>query len=123
MVRSLSLRLRALVALSAFLGSLSLPLMSFGHLTLDDDRACGSIVLDAGQPWAQFEPIRPSLPADHCALCHWLRSVGGARTSSVVATQTWLEPSAPVPVLTSVWRRALRVTERPSRAPPAFVLA
>jgi hypothetical protein len=121
MVRSLSLRLRALLALSTFVGSLSLPLVSFGHLTLDDDRACGSVVLDAGQPWAQFEPIRPSLPADHCALCHWLRAVGGSRTSNVVTAHTGLEPTAAVPVLALVWRPALLVTERPSRAPPQTI--
>jgi hypothetical protein len=121
MVRSLSLRLRALLALSAFVGSLSLPLVSFGHLTLDDDRACGSIVLALGHPWAQLEPIRPSLPADHCALCHWLRAVGGSRTSDVVTPHTWLEPAASAPVLTLVWRPALLVTERPSRAPPPAI--
>ena len=121
MLRSLSLRLRALLALTALGGSLSLPLVNFSHLTLDDDRACGSVVLALGHPWAQFESPRPSLPDDHCALCHWLRAVGGARTSGVVTTQTWLEPSAPAPVPALAWRPALLVIDRPSRAPPPSI--
>lgn len=120
MVRSLSLRLRALLALTAFVGSLSLPLVNFGHLTLDDDRACGSIVLALGHPWAQLESPAQSLPADHCALCHWLRAVGGSRTSTVVTTLTWLEPGEPAPVPELARRPALLVIERPSRAPPVL---
>lgn len=121
MVRSVSLRLRALAALATFVGSLSLPLVSFSHLLQDDDRACGSVLLALGHPWAQLEAPHPSLPADHCALCHWLRAVGGARTSGVVTTHTWLEPGASAPVLALVWRPAVLVTERPSRAPPQSI--
>ena len=119
MVRSL-LRLRALLALSAFVGSLSLPVVGFGHLTLDDDRACGSVVMALSHPGVQVDAPRPSLPLDHCALCHWLRAVGGSRTATVVTTLTWLEPSAPAPVPALAKRPSILATERPSRAPPVL---
>jgi len=121
MIRSLSLRLRALAALSAFVGGLSLPLLSLGHLALDDDTACGSVVMAFGQPGTRVESQEPSLPAQHCPLCHWLRAVGGARTADAVTTLAWLEPSASAPGVAPVWHPVLVVTERPSRAPPVAI--
>jgi hypothetical protein len=121
MPRSLSLRLRALVALSAFVGSLSLPLLSFGHLALDDDTACGSVVMAFGQPGTRVGLPQSSPRAQHCPLCHWLRAVGGAQAAGAVTAVAWLEPGAPAPAVSLVWHPALVVTERPSRAPPAVI--
>src|SRR3954454_9666528 len=95
MAPSLGLRLRALLALSVFSLSLSLPLLSFGHFAFDDDTACGSVKLTRPQSTVYVEPTRQSLPPEPCALCHWLRAVGGARASIATIVHAWLEPTAP----------------------------
>jgi hypothetical protein len=121
MLRPLGLRLRALLALAAFVGTFSLPLISVGHLAFDDDRACGSIELAGYGADARFAPAQAPIPQNHCALCHWLRAVGGASTSDVSVTRVWLERgdiAAPV-VLTQPVRPAL--THGPSRAPPTVL--
>src|ERR1041384_2221451 len=103
MIRS-GLRIRAFAALVAFVGSLALPLLSFGHLTFDDDRACDSLELRADQnPRTAVGETRPALPPEHCALCHWLRAVGNARTSGSVNLQAWLESSLPVVLPAPAW--------------------
>jgi hypothetical protein len=123
MAPSLGLRLRALLALSVFSISLSLPLLSFGHFTFDDDRACESISLvsPVSKPGVQIEPLRQSLPPDHCALCHWLRAVGGSRTTAVTTIEAWLEPSPTVLVSSPTWHSVSVVPHVPSRAPPAVI--
>jgi hypothetical protein len=118
MALSPGLRLRALLALAVFSISLSLPLLSFGHFTLDDDTACGSVKLSAAHPGSQFELVRPPLPPSHCALCHWLRAVGGSQTSGITTVHAWLGPAAPTISFPAAWSPAPTVSLLPSRAPP-----
>src|SRR4051812_46596611 len=115
MAHFVGLRVRALVAVGAVLGSLGLPPLSFGHFTFDDDRACGSVELIASHPGFELGPVKPTLPADHCALCHWLRAVGGARTAGVVTVHAWLEASALIVDLAPVWRIAPSLHQHVSR--------
>src|SRR6476646_9929843 len=117
MTPRLGLRLRALLALSVFSISLALPLLSFGHFTFDDDRACEAVSLTAPaqKPGVQIEPLRATLPPDHCALCHWLRAVGGSRTTAVTKIEAWLEPSPTVLVSSPTWHSVSVVPHGPSR--------
>jgi hypothetical protein len=121
MVPSAGLRIRALVTLVAFVASLGLPVFSLSHYALDDDTACGSIQLTPTQSSVQLDQKRPSLPLQHCAICHWLRAVGGSQTTDVTVVQAWLEPAPAAPVAAEAWRPATTDTARPSRAPPALI--
>ena len=114
----LTLRLRAWIALSAFLATFALPVAGAGHLSLDADAACEPET--AGHSQSQFEIVHPPAAGTHCAICHWLRAVGGARTDIRVVAAAWLEPVGLEPALTPFWRGAPTVSERPARAPPAF---
>ena len=115
-------RKQAWVALLAFVASLSLPLVASKHLAFDDDTACEPDVFAAHRADTQpthYETVRPVTPTAHCALCHWLRAVGGAQPNSAVADVAWFEPAAVVTVVPVQWHASTRITDRPSRAPPA----
>jgi len=120
-IPSIGLRLRALAALVAFVGSLTLPLLSLGHFVLEDDRACAPVQLTTTGDDAELEPLRPAPPQNHCVVCHWLRAVGGSRTTGVTTCDVWLEPSAPTVIVAPAWHATLALTDRPSRAPPALL--
>ena len=115
----LTLRLRAWIALGAFLATFALPVAGSGHLSLAADAACDPGET-AGHAQSQFEIVHPTAAGTHCAVCHWLRAVGGARTNIRVIAAAWLEPAGLEPALTPSWRGALTVFERPARAPPAL---
>jgi hypothetical protein len=121
-MRSLALRARAWLALGAFLASLALPFLAARHLTFDDDAACGVDELTLGHAGLQLEASRPSPVPGHCALCHWLRAVGGAHPGDLSFVATWLEPIAYRPALVRQGHDVLAVSDRPSRAPPAAIL-
>jgi hypothetical protein len=121
MAPSVGLRLRALATLVVFVASLGLPMVSFGHYGLEDDLACGSVSLTEAHPGVQLDQARPKLPPNHCAVCHWLRAVGGSHTTGITLLHAWLEP-AEAPVATAEhWRPAPAVSARPSRAPPSLI--
>jgi hypothetical protein len=113
----LTLRLRAWMALGAFLATFALPVAGAGHLALDSDAACDPAET-SGHSRAQVEIVHPTAAGTHCAICHWLRAVGGARTDIRVVAVAWLEPAGLEPTLTPFWRGALTASERPARAPP-----
>ena len=114
-------RVRGWIALGAFAASLALPLQSLRHATFDDDAACGSVGLASSPAQQQLGPVRPAVPAGHCAICHWLRAVGGAKTELAVTTAAWLEPTESRPTPTVVWLGSATPIERPSRAPPQAI--
>jgi mono/diheme cytochrome c family protein len=117
-MRPLGQRVRGWIALGAFAASLTLPLQSLRHATLDDDAACAPVVLAGGHAERQFEPLTPSPFRGHCAICHWVRAVGGARTEWAVTVAAWLDPSESRPTLAEAWLVSATPIERPSRAPP-----
>lgn len=113
-------RLRAWVALAAFLGSVGLPFVSASHMLADDDAACGQVSLVNHHPVVQFERSTPASPLEHCAICHWQRAVSGASTSARVTAALSLESSlAEAPERTRALGRGAPDT-RSSRAPPAL---
>ena len=118
-MRPRALRIRACVALTAFVGSLALPFLAARHLTFDDDAACGLETLSIGHTRTQFEAAQPTAPFGHCPLCHWLRAVSGARPGPAVQVTARLDVVAS---RTSIVRQGHGTSvpiDRPSRAPPA----
>ena len=73
------------LTLAAFLASLILPFASRDHFDAADDVDCGSgaLVLYGAVPTLSV-PVAPA-PTEHCALCHWQRTVRTAATSPLIA--------------------------------------
>jgi len=118
-MRSLALRVRAWVALGAFVASLALPFLAARHLTFDDDAACGVDTLSTGHARTQFEAPQPAAPLGHCALCHWLRAVSGARPGPEVHVNARLDAvTARIPPVRQGHGTCVQIA-RASRAPPA----
>jgi hypothetical protein len=72
------------LTLAAFLASLVLPFASRDHFNGDDDVDCGSgaLVLYTAR---SFSTPAPPPQNEHCALCHWQRTVRTAATSPLIA--------------------------------------
>jgi hypothetical protein len=111
---------RAWVALGAFVASFALPFLAARHFTFDDDAACGVETLSTGHANTQFEAPQPAVPLGHCALCHWLRAVSGARPGPEVHVTARLDAVTTriAPVLQG--HGACVQTARASRAPPSL---
>jgi len=101
-----------------FTSGLALPFAAAGHLAFDDDAACGGAVFAAGGAGPEFAPPEPVRVSGHCAICHWLRTAGGARVALVAAGDTWFQPAELVDASSHQWVGVADVTDRPSRAPP-----
>ncbi|HUL74484.1 MAG TPA: hypothetical protein VLT86_15355 [Vicinamibacterales bacterium] len=114
--------MRTWVALTAFVGSLALPFLAARHLTFDDDAACGVDELTIFHSRTQIETAQAAPVPGHCALCHWLRAVGGAQPGNSGLVATWLEPVAFRPVPVRQGHDVVAVADRPSRAPPSATL-
>ena len=113
-----SVRLRSWIALVAFVGALGLPLVTASHLAPDDDAACGLVVLVPGSTTAEVGEAQDTLPPGHCALCHWLRAVGGAQPAVAKTVVAWLEPVGSEAPLVAPDPHFDAVADSPSRAPP-----
>lgn len=108
------------MALASFAASLALPFGAARHLTFDDDAACGFETLAVGHSRTQFETPQPSPQVGHCALCHWLRAVAGARPGPAVLIDARLDV---VPYRLAIVRQghgSAVTTDRSSRAPPVI---
>jgi hypothetical protein len=112
-------RLRALVALVVFLGGSALPFVTASHLAFDDDAACGDVTITASNTGARLTAAGPARVAEHCAICHWLRTAGGARAASANVGDVWFQPAELVAASPTEWVAAAAPIERPSRAPPS----
>ena len=113
-------RASAWVVLAAFVSSLAVPVLGTGHAQLEDDASCDPYVLGGGHPTEQFEVVLPPLADDHCAICHWLRAVGGAAPRAASGPHARFDAATPGslrPVLAG--GRAV-ISEQPSRAPPVL---
>jgi hypothetical protein len=103
--------------LATFLVGLTAPALSARHGATGDDASCGPGLVN-GHPVEQFEPVLPPVVDDHCALCHWLRAVGGASPAGAQVQDVGLDP------LGACGAGHLRATRRlanvgcPPRAPP-----
>jgi hypothetical protein len=106
------------LTLVAFLASLALPLAARDHFNGDDDVDCGSGALVLyGAP--SFRTPAAPVQSEHCALCHWQRTVRTAaasplltvvRSEEIVATRGFDNPRSVV---------AAPPDRKSSRAPPA----
>jgi hypothetical protein len=112
-------RLRAWLALVAFVGSFLLPL-AVNHIVWDDDLGDGRPL--SGHAPVQFDAATGSAQADHCALCHWWRAIGHANAGPAADASVWLQPDERREPLTVASPDHLVVRDRPSRAPPASSL-
>jgi hypothetical protein len=114
-------RLVALVAVSAFAGTLALPLVSAAHQRWDDDPDCASLDLGPRHVAATFaRPAAGATQTGHCALCHWLRAFAGA-TLTPVQTPVIGSGANGAPSASHAWWHGRDLTlEGPSRAPPAL---
>jgi len=87
-----------------------------------DDPACRQAGVGPARNTIQITDVPPAGQADHCAICHWLRTARGARTVLSASTTVSLHSTDPL-----VLRRASRapldvVSYRPSRAPPTRII-
>lgn len=121
MVRSVALRVRAWIALATFAASLTLPFLAARHLTFDDDAACGIETLAVGHTQAQFEASQPGPQVGHCALCHWLRAVSGAKPGPAVLVTARLDVVPNRLALVHQSHGSAVLTDRASRAPPSVI--
>jgi hypothetical protein len=112
-------RLRAWLALVAFVGSFLLPLAA-NHIAWDDDLGDGRPV--AAHSPTQFDAATGSAPTDHCALCHWWRAIGNANAGLVADANVWLRPDELHETGAVSSPDHLVVFDRPSRAPPSASL-
>jgi hypothetical protein len=74
-MRSRTRRLGSWLALASFVAGVLLPASVVRHGPDDPDAAWGAPGLAAGHPVTQVEPVRPPVPQDHCAICHWVRAL------------------------------------------------
>jgi len=109
-------RLRAWLALVAFVGSFLLPLAA-NHIAWDDDVGDGRPI--SGHSPTQFDAATASARADHCALCHWWRAIGNANAGLLADASVWLQPDEICGSAAISSPDHLVVHDRPSRAPPA----
>ena len=84
-------RLCGCAVLVAFTSTLGLGLGAADHLGPADDADCAPVALSADHATTQFEAVKPSAPAGHCAFCHFQRAVGGARASGCVSGLFYLQ--------------------------------
>ena len=115
-------RLTAAGALGAFVLALVLPSLTRSHVWADADLAGADAALFVGHPTTQIESPRVPVAPEHCALCHWLRSLG----SSVVGGPVPVPPTARLehPLTGSTTSLStVAASSCPARAPPASPVA
>jgi hypothetical protein len=101
--------------------SVLLPATAESHALWNDDLACSWSLSSSDDAPAQVTSAT-SPDATHCALCHWLRAIGGAVPSESALTLSGLAPREILLVRLVWWHDEMRPLARPSRAPPAFDL-
>ena len=113
-------RVGSWLALGAFVASTLLPASLAFHAPDDSDAAWGAPGLLNGHPITQFEAVLPTVPDQHCAICHWMRalehSVSGqpARGPDITLVRLTFAPlasDAPTGI----------AADSPARAPPTLL--
>ncbi|MEO7191292.1 MAG: hypothetical protein ABI051_09565 [Vicinamibacterales bacterium] len=108
------------LALLIFIGSLVPPLVASSHLLADPDPDCGTSFQLAGSSTASVGAVPAARAPEHCAICHLLRSLGGAAPTAA------MRPAPAFAMAESVIAGAVNASgysphpHTPSRAPPAF---
>jgi len=95
-------------------------LPGLSHLA-EDDAAC----LSADEGLARHDETRHGMKAagsqhqqDHCAICHWSRSLRAPRPATAMLPRQ-LPVSSPVPLAVESTELTLALDRAPARAPPA----
>ena len=111
-------RVRAWVAIAAFVASFGLPMAAADH-RVADDAACNVAAVPGGAE-TRVQNAVPNEAPDHCPLCHFQRAVGGASPTRAARLSTSTDSSMTVP---ASFRRthAPVLGTRSSRAPPALL--
>ena len=112
-------RASAWVVVVALVVAQGLPALSARHLFDDADADCGPS-LSTAHPVSQFEAVHPPQADEHCAVCHFIRAVNGARPGSPAATVVASILIDAGSVARSSHYTLDLVTDTPSRAPPAL---
>ena|SRR6186997_2713969 len=115
-------RLYGLITLTVFLGSLALPLLPATHFDWNDDTACGAVGLAGSRGDRLSTAASASTTPRHCELCHWLRAMGSAAPSDMVAAGVPVEAGRFRPVSVTNAPDLLLSGSRQSRGPPAVSL-
>ena len=112
-------RFRAWLLLATFVASLGSAQLSLAHLeTLDT--ACGVVGLSAGTEAPTLSTDSTTGP-QHCAVCHFLRAVRGAGTTTI-ARLAVLDGVAIKYAPATQGLSVVDAVTRPSRGPPATSL-
>jgi len=105
----------------AVMMSLVSTLFASAHPLRETDRDCGPVTMGPAAATAAWQAVQPRSSDDHCAFCHWLRAVGGASPSGVIA-------AAPAAMAATVRLgaddasvRTAALERRSSRAPPRAI--
>jgi hypothetical protein len=113
-------RVRAWVAIAAFVSSFALPLAAADHAVRADDAACNLAADGNGGAETRLRTPAAASTQDHCPLCHFQRAVGGATPSRTTGLSA---PSVSSVAVAAASRHAhtLALGTRSSRAPPALL--
>ena len=104
------------LALVVFVIGLTLPTFASSHLLAETDPDCGALpTADHSRPG--FETVKNS--AQHCALCHWLRSLRESAPSAIARQTTTLIVTERVVIGRADPAGHCPEFDPPSRAPPA----
>lgn len=113
-------RVRAWVAIAAFVASFGLPMTAADHPMRADDAACNLSAGESAGAESRLQNAAPNEAPDHCPLCHFQRAVGGASPSRAARIAASTDSS--MTVLASFRRTHAPVLgSRASRAPPALL--
>ena len=113
----LGARVRAWIALAAFLCAFGLPTIAAEHRTAADDAECNAAVgAQSGNPDARIL-AGEGKPLSHCLLCHFQRTVGGASTSGLTRVTAPAGPAEEFPPSID-HHAAAALNLRASRGPP-----
>jgi hypothetical protein len=117
MTRTLQ-RPTAWIAVTAFLGAFSLPLV---NVHVGDADVAETVSLGPSHPVEQFEAVHPPVGGDHCVLCHWLRDISGLSAGATFFSATALLPLAIKTPPPTAHADSPVLFGRSSRAPPSLV--
>jgi hypothetical protein len=94
------------------------PMLAPAHPIWETDRDCGPVTVAADHQTKHFEAVLPPVADEHCALCHWLRSVGGASTRAAMVAVPGLVVRTADASRQDRQPLAGLSPQQPSRAPP-----
>lgn len=112
-----------LVAVGTMVLGLVLPLLARAHPLWETDRDCGTVSVGTAHAATQFEPVHPTEDGGHCIFCHWLRAVGGASPSAAIGVVPGLATTGACSQRDGGPPTTAASDLKPSRAPPASLLA